>query len=91
MPSAEELVRWTGRERLRFLWYLLRLAISEINYAQRRIFELRTSLPTDWPAPPPSASKKPYPCGFRRFVNGALSLPDPEPLIGTQGAGRGLP
>lgn len=58
MPSAEELVCWTGRERFRFLWYRLRLTISEINYAQRRLFELQTRLPTEWPAPPPSASKK---------------------------------
>jgi hypothetical protein len=25
---AEELIAWTGRERLRFLWYRLRLTIS---------------------------------------------------------------
>ena len=31
-PSAEELVCWTGRERLRFLWYRLRLPISDINW-----------------------------------------------------------
>ena len=38
---AEELVSWTGRERLRFLWYRLRLTISEMNYATRRMVELQ--------------------------------------------------
>jgi hypothetical protein len=42
---AEELVSWTGRERLRFLWYRLRLTISEMNYASRRLFELQARLP----------------------------------------------
>jgi hypothetical protein len=42
---AEELVTWTGRERLRFLWYRLRLTISEMNYATRRLVELQTRLP----------------------------------------------
>ena len=37
--SAEELVSWTGRERLRLLWYRLRLTISEMNYATRRMVE----------------------------------------------------
>jgi hypothetical protein len=61
VQRAEELVCWTGRERLRFLWYRLRLTISDMNYAQRRIFELQTRLPTEWPTPPPSASKKALP------------------------------
>ena len=38
---AEELVSLTGRERLRFLWYRLRLTISEMNYATRRMVELQ--------------------------------------------------
>jgi hypothetical protein len=38
---ADKLVSWTGRERLRFLWYRLRLTISEMNYATRRIVELQ--------------------------------------------------
>lgn len=42
---ADELVCWTGRERLRFLWYRLRLTISEMNYATRRLVELQTRLP----------------------------------------------
>jgi hypothetical protein len=28
-PCPEELVRWTGRERLRFTWYRLRLAVQD--------------------------------------------------------------
>jgi hypothetical protein len=42
---ADELVSWTGRERLQFLWYRLRLTISEMNYATRRLVELQTRLP----------------------------------------------
>jgi hypothetical protein len=37
---AEELVSLTGPERLRFLWYRLRLTISEMNNASRRMVEL---------------------------------------------------
>jgi hypothetical protein len=42
---AEELVSWTGRERLRFLWYRLRLTVSEMNYAARRMLGLQMRLP----------------------------------------------
>ena len=38
---AEQTVSWTGRERLRFLWYRLRLTVREMNYATRRIVELQ--------------------------------------------------
>jgi hypothetical protein len=41
----EELVSWTCRERLRLLWYRLRLTVSEMNYAVRRMTELRMRLP----------------------------------------------
>jgi hypothetical protein len=44
-PRVDELVCWTGRERLRMLWYRLRLTVSEMNYAARRLTELRTRLP----------------------------------------------
>ena len=33
---------WTRYERLRVRWYRLRLAIQEMNYAARRLTELRT-------------------------------------------------
>jgi hypothetical protein len=36
---------WTRRERLRILWYRLRLTIQEMNYATRRLTELQTRLP----------------------------------------------
>jgi hypothetical protein len=39
--SAEKLVSWTWRGRLRFLSYRLRLAIGEMNYATRRMVELQ--------------------------------------------------
>jgi hypothetical protein len=41
VQRAGELVQWTGHERLRFLWYRLRLTISEMNYATRRLVELQ--------------------------------------------------
>jgi len=34
-------VSWTGRERLRCLWYRLRLTVAEMNYANRRMLELQ--------------------------------------------------
>ena len=37
----EQTVSWTGRERLRCLWYRLRLTVAEMNYATRRIVELQ--------------------------------------------------
>jgi hypothetical protein len=36
---------WTRSERLRFLWYRLRLAVQEMNYASRRMVELQMRLP----------------------------------------------
>jgi len=37
----EKSVSWTGRERLRCLWYRLRLTVAEMNYATRRVVELQ--------------------------------------------------
>ena len=39
--QLEKSVSWTGRERFRCLWYRLRLTVQEMNYAARRIVELR--------------------------------------------------
>jgi hypothetical protein len=39
--NLENTVSWTGRERLRCLWYRLRLTVTEMNYATRRIVELQ--------------------------------------------------
>jgi hypothetical protein len=44
MQHVEKLVSWTCRERLRFLWYRLRLTVQEMNYAVRRMTELRMRL-----------------------------------------------
>jgi hypothetical protein len=33
---------WTRRERLRILWYRLRLTVQEMNYASRRMVEVQT-------------------------------------------------
>jgi hypothetical protein len=35
------MVSWTGRERLRCLWYRLRLTVAEMNYATRRVVEVQ--------------------------------------------------
>ncbi len=43
--QLEKSVSWTGRERLRCLWYRLRLTVQEMNYAARRIVELQMRLP----------------------------------------------
>jgi hypothetical protein len=37
----EKTISWTGRERLRCLWYRLRLTVAEMNYATRRTVEVQ--------------------------------------------------
>ena len=39
--QLEKSISWSGRERLRFLWYRLRLTIAKMNYATRRMLELQ--------------------------------------------------
>jgi hypothetical protein len=39
LTRLEKAVSWTGRERLRCLWYRLRLTVAEMNYATRRMVE----------------------------------------------------
>jgi len=39
--QLEKSVSWSGRERLRFLWYRLRLTVAEMNYASWRIADPR--------------------------------------------------
>ena len=39
--QLERSVSWSGRERLRCLWYRLRLTVAEMNYATRRTVELQ--------------------------------------------------
>ncbi|MGZ4535214.1 MAG: hypothetical protein ACXVEU_17075 [Nocardioidaceae bacterium] len=45
--QLEQSVSWSGRERLRFLWYRLRLTIAEMNYAARRQVELQARCAPD--------------------------------------------
>jgi hypothetical protein len=45
VPNPEELVPWTRSEKLRCLWYRLRLTVHEMNYSTRRLAELRMRLP----------------------------------------------
>ena len=61
VQRPEEFVSWTSRERFRFLWYRLRLTISEMNYASRRMVELQMAVPPKWPTTPPAVSKKGLP------------------------------
>jgi hypothetical protein len=39
--QLEKTVSWTGPERLRCLWYRLRLTVAEMNYATRRVVEIQ--------------------------------------------------
>ena len=39
--QLEKSVSWSGRERLRCLWYRLRLELADMNYASRRLVELQ--------------------------------------------------
>ena len=43
--QLEKTVAWTGLERLRCLWYRLRLTIAEMNYATRKLTEQQMRLP----------------------------------------------
>jgi hypothetical protein len=45
--QLEKTVSWTGRERLRCLWYRLRLTVAEMNYATRRTVEIQAPWITD--------------------------------------------
>ena len=39
--QLEKSVSWSGRERLRCLWYRFRLTVAEMNSATRRMVELQ--------------------------------------------------
>jgi hypothetical protein len=41
--QLEKSVSWSGRERLRCLWYRLRLTVAEMNYAAWRIADPRVT------------------------------------------------
>ena len=45
--QLERSVSWSGRERLRCLWYRLRLTVAEMNYATRRMVELQATWISD--------------------------------------------
>jgi hypothetical protein len=45
--QLERSVSWSGRERLRYLWYRLRLTVAEMNYGTRRMVELQAPWITD--------------------------------------------
>lgn len=44
LREAEELVRWTCGERIRFLWYRLCLAVQEMTYASGLMIEFQMGL-----------------------------------------------
>jgi hypothetical protein len=52
MRHLEKAGGWTRRERLRCLWYRLRLIVQEMNYATRRIVELQAPWISDRNSPP---------------------------------------
>jgi hypothetical protein len=39
--QLEKTVSWTGPERLRHLWYRLRLTVADMNYATWRVVEIQ--------------------------------------------------
>ena len=39
--QLEKTISWTGPERLRCLWYRLRLTVAEMNYATQRVVEIQ--------------------------------------------------
>ncbi len=43
----ERTVSWTGHERLRSLWYRLRMTVAEMNHATRRMVELQAPWMSD--------------------------------------------
>ena len=54
---AEELVSWTCGERIRFLWYRLRLTVQEIIIANGQMTAFQMGLtPPD--SPPPAARRQ---------------------------------
>ena len=54
--QLEKSVSWSGRERLRCLWYRLRLTVAEMNYATRRMAELQA--PSLTGEPPPGSQRR---------------------------------
>ena len=52
VQPAGQPVQRTGRERPQSLWYRVRLAISEMNYATRRLVELQAPWICDGSAEP---------------------------------------
>jgi hypothetical protein len=50
--QLEKSVSWSGRERLRCLWYRLRLTVAEMNYATGRMAELQAPWISDNPPRP---------------------------------------
>jgi len=44
-PPSDIRISWTPRERLRILWYRIRMIESEMRYATRRLHELQTRWP----------------------------------------------
>ncbi len=50
--QLERSISWTSSEWLRWLWYRLRFAVQEMNYASKRMVELQMRLPDEWRQPP---------------------------------------
>ena len=59
--QLEKSVSWSGRERLRCLWYRLRLTVAEMNYATRRMVELQAPWISDDRPEPDGQRGEPMP------------------------------
>jgi hypothetical protein len=46
--QLERSVAWTVPERLRLLWYQLRMEAQEYSYLSKRVVESQLRLPVDW-------------------------------------------
>ena len=69
--QLEKSVSWSGRERLRCLWYRLRLELADVNYASRRVVELQIP----WIADPQWHTKTGPPPPRRSAVTGRPAHP----------------
>ncbi len=67
--QLEKSVSWSGRERLRCLWYRLRLELADLNYASRRLAELQIP----WIADPQWHAKTPGRQGRANTARGRVA------------------
>jgi hypothetical protein len=69
------MVTWTGRERLRGLWYRLRLTVAEMNYATRRTVEVQAPWITATAPAEPARGRTPSTSNQDRPLSSAAGDP----------------